>query len=310
METTLSKHSSSSSLLFLATAGITLALTACGRSPSATEAVAASTVAATAPADATAATDAAQIEADRAAALAAKEQELAEREAVLKQQEVEAELAKRNAENAAAAAADERARAAASAAAAKKKAAATTAAVAPAVKTVAPPQPIVVPAGTPLAIELTSDVSTKTAKVGDRVQGRLQSDLMVGDRRAASAGAPVQGAVTQVVSGSSKIGGVPTLGLEIDSLVVANGTTVPVSGQLVQQGKSDTGKDTAKILGGAAAGAIIGHQINHKNGSVVGGILGGAAGTAAAQKTGGEVVLAAGTVISVTTASAFQVDRS
>ena len=58
---------------------------------------------------------------------------------------------------------------------------------------------------------------------------------------------------------------------------------------------SDTGKDTAKILGTAAAGAIIGHQVNHKNGSVVGGILGGAAGTAVAANTGGEVSLPAGT---------------
>jgi len=61
-------------------------------------------------------------------------------------------------------------------------------------------------------------------------------------------------------------------------------------------------------VGGAAAGAIIGHQIDHKKGSVIGGIIGGAAGTAAAQKTGSEVILPAGTVVSVATETSFQVD--
>ena len=173
-----------------------------------------------------------------------------------------------------------------------------------------PPPPIVVPAGTQLAVELAVPVSTKTARVGDSVQGRLQSDLMVGDRRAASAGAAVEGSVTQVVSGSDEIGGVPTLGITFKSLKVVNGTSVPISGQLVQQGKSETAKDTAKIVGGAALGAIIGHQVSDKNGTVVGGILGGAAGTAAAKNTGGEVTLPAGTIVAVTTQSSFQVDRS
>ena len=85
------------------------------------------------------------------------------------------------------------------------------------------------------------------------------------------------------------------------------GAPIAIDAQLVQQGSSDTGKDTAKILGTAAAGAIIGHQVNHKNGSVVGGILGGAAGTAVAANTGGEVSLPAGTVVSVALGNSFQV---
>lgn len=294
-----------SSFHLLIAAGLSLALGACGRSP------APDTVPAT-PSTAAAAADAAEAESARAADLAAREQELAAREAAVKQQELQQELARRDAETAAAvaaeqaAAADEKAKAAA---AAKKKAAAAAATAASPKPAAKPPAPIIVPAGTQLAVELTTPVSTKTAKVGDSVQGRLQSDLMVGDRRAASAGAPVQGSVTQVVSGSNKIGGVPTLALTFNSLAAVNGMTVPISGQLVQQGTSETAKDTAKILGGAAVGAIIGHQVNHKNGSVVGGILGGAAGTAAAKTTGGEVTLPAGTVIAVTTQASFQIDR-
>jgi hypothetical protein len=164
-----------------------------------------------------------------------------------------------------------------------------------------------VPAGTQLAVELTAAVSTRTARVGDGVQGRLASDLVVGGRRAAAAGSPVQGTVTQVVSGSRKVGGTPTLGIAFDSLTVSGNAPIAINAQLMQQAASDTGKDTAKIVGTAAAGAIIGHQINHKNGSVVGGILGGAAGTAVAANTGGEVSLPAGTVVSVALGNSFQV---
>jgi hypothetical protein len=157
-------------------------------------------------------------------------------------------------------------------------------------------------------VRLANAISTKTAQVGDTVQGQLASDLVVGGRRAAAAGTPVQGAVTKVVSGSSKVGGTPTLVIKFDSLVAANGSRVAISAPFKQQAASDSGKDAAKIVGGAAAGAIIGHQVSHKNGSVVGGILGGAAGTAVAAGTGGEVILEAGTVVNVTTGSAFQVD--
>ena len=150
-------------------------------------------------------------------------------------------------------------------------------------------------------------MSTKTAQVGNRVQGRLASDLVVGGRRAAAAGSPVQGTVTQVVSGSRKVGGTPTLGIAFDSLTVSGSAPIAINAQLLQQAASDTGKDTAKIIGTAAAGAIIGHQVNHKNGSVVGGILGGAAGTAVAANTGGEVSLPAGTVVSVALGNSFQV---
>lgn len=252
---------------------------------------------------------ASQAEADREAQIAAKEKELAEREAYVKQKELEAELARRDAENAAAAAAAAKTAANKSAAASRSASSAKTPAVAAATPAQPPPPPpIVVPAGTGISVALASETGTKTAKVGDPVEGRLAADLVVDGRRAAAAGAPVRGSVTKVVSGSSKVGGTPTLAIRFDSLVAASGANVVINAAYKQQGTSDTAKDTAKIVGGAAAGAIIGHQVSHKHGSVVGGVLGGAAGTAIAQGTGGEVTLPAGTVVNVTTGSAFQVD--
>jgi hypothetical protein len=279
-----------------------LSLAACGRSPQTepTADVAAPAVPAVA--------EPSQAELDRAAALAAKEKDLADREAAVQQKEIEQQLAQRTAEAEAEAAAARAARSKATVA--KKQPASPKPAAVAAVRPSSPPpapSPILVPAGTQLAVELTAAVSTKTAQVGNRVQGRLASDVVVGGRRAAAAGSPVQGTVTQVVSGSRKVGGTPTLGITFDSLTVSGSAPIAINAQLVQQAASDTGKDTAKIVGTAAAGAIIGHQVNHKNGSVVGGILGGAAGTAVAANTGGEVSLPAGTVVSVALGSSFQV---
>jgi hypothetical protein len=292
----LTKNHSGLPVLIAAAGAATLMLAGCG--PSSQPASDA------APATQQAAADAAATDEARAAELAAKEQEIAEREAALQQQQkdLEAELARRDAENAAAAAA-----AAKAATPAKKPATkpASTAAAAP--KAATPPTPITVPAGTRLAIELTANVNTKKVKVGDPVQARLASDVMVDGRKAASAGATVTGSVTKVVSGTDKVGGTPELGLGFTSLVASNGATVPISASYTQKGVSETGKDTAKIVGGAAAGAIIGHQVDSGKGSVVGGILGGAAGTAAAHKTGGDVKVEAGTVLNVATQSSFTV---
>jgi hypothetical protein len=175
-------------------------------------------------------------------------------------------------------------------------------------QSVAKAMPIIVPAGTQLSVSLTSDITTSTARVGDPVDARLASDLVMNGRTALPAGAPVHGTVTQVVSGSAKIGGVPTLALTFDRLDLGNGKTVPISGRIVRQGKSETAKDTAKIVGGAAAGAIIGHQIEDGDkGKVLGGLLGGAAGAFAAHKTGGEVTVPAGSVLVVVTEAGFEI---
>ncbi|MGB5104315.1 MAG: glycine zipper 2TM domain-containing protein [Steroidobacteraceae bacterium] len=280
-----------------------LALTACGNSKSPAEpaAVAANDPYAAPVAPAESAPEAA----DPAAELAAREQELAAREAELALQQREADLARREAELAAR-------QATAKPVAPAKTASTTPKPAATPASTAAKPTPVVVtpinvPAGTPLSIELTSGVNTKTAAVGKRVEGRLTSDVVADGRVAARAGTVVIGSVTEVVSGSAKIGGTPTLALAFDTLTLASGVNVPISARYSQQGASDTGKDAAKIVGGTAAGAVIGHQVDDDKGTVIGGVIGGAAGAIAAQKTGGEVRLPAGTVLAVTLDAPFEV---
>lgn len=299
------KQPFSPALLLLAMTGA-LALAACGESKSppepaaapASEQVSTETPAAAAPAAT-----------DPTAELVAREQELAAREAELALKEREADLARREAELAAKQSAPKAAAPARTASATPRPAAAAPSSTTP--KTAPQPTPVVtpihVPAGTALSVELTSDVNTKTAVVGNRVQGRLASDVLVDGRVAAKAGTVVLGTVTEVVSGSAKIGGTPTLALAFDTLTLPGGVNVPISGRYLQQAKSDTGKDTAKILGGTAAGAVIGHQVDDDKGKIIGGVLGGAAGAIAAKKTGGEVSLPAGTVLSIPLDAPFEV---
>ncbi len=230
---------------------------------------------------------------DQAATLAAKEADLAEREAAVALQEREAQLARREAELAAQRKAAVK-QPAKPVAAKPPKAVPVVAAAAP-----VPQAPMLIASGTSLSIELVNPLSSKTATVGDRVDGRLSADVMVDGKTALPAGTPVQGSVTEVISGSKTIGGTPTLGLVFDQLDLANGGQVSFNANLHQVGKSDKGRDTAKIAGGAVAGAIVGHQVDGDKGKIIGGILGGAAGAIAAKKTGGDVTLPAGTVVIV-----------
>jgi len=243
-----------------------------------------------------------QAQIDKDAEMKAKEEELARKEAEVALKEREQSLADREA-------------ALAKASAPKPKPKPSTSGSSATTMTSAPkpapagPRQYTVASGTSLSVQLPSTISTKTAKVGDRIAANLSNDLVVDGKVVAKAGALLQGSVTEVISGSNKIGGTPTLGLAFDTLLLANGSDTPVSGSITQVGaKSDTGRDTAKILGGAAAGAIIGHQVSSKNGTLIGGLLGAAAGTAAAKNTGTEVELPAGTVIGFTLNSPVTVE--
>lgn len=244
---------------------------------------------------------AAGAEADVAAAQAQSEEDLAQREKELTFKEREADLARREAELAA-----------------KQSAPQTAAAVKPAVTApVATPAPepqaapvartYVVPAGTQLAVEIVAPVTTKTARVGDRIDARLANDIVIDGKTLVPAGAAVRGSVTEVISGSQKIGGIPTLGLTFDRLTLTGADTVAISGRIVQQGKSDTARDAAKIAGGALIGAVVGHQVDDDKGKVIGGILGGAAGALAAKKTGTEVEVPAGTAFGFLLDEPFEV---
>lgn len=170
-----------------------------------------------------------------------------------------------------------------------------------------PVKPVVVAAGTTLPIAFTGTVSTKTAKVGDPVAARLTEALVVDGRRVAPAGAAVRGVVTEVYSGSREIGGTPKLGIRFEELSLGEGRKVAIAGDIVQQGKRESGKDAAKIAGGAVIGAVIGKQIDDGKGTVIGGLLGGAAGAAVAKNTGADLEIADGAAANLVLSRSFEV---
>jgi hypothetical protein len=234
-----------------------------------------------------------QAQIDQDEDMTARQEEINRREAELALKEKEQELARREA------------------ALAKSTSGSTTVRPKPApvaaVPTTAPapvvsgPKSYTVPSGTSIEVQLPAAISTKTAKVGNRVSANLTNDLVVDGKVIARAGSLLQGSVTEVISGSKQIGGTPTLGLTFDNLTLADGSDTTVNGTVTQVAlKSDKGRDAAKIAGGAVAGAVIGHQVDSDKGKIIGGLLGAAAGTVAARKTGTEVELPAGTVIGFT----------
>ena len=234
----------------------------------------------------------------------------AEREAQI--QKREAELAEREASLAAAQAAAAKPASKPAAPAYKPKPAVTTPVVSkPSSSVPAAPRVLVVPAGTQLPLALTEAISTKSAKVGDTVRAGLTSDVRVNDRVAIPSGTTVAGTVTTVVSGSDKIGGVPKLVLHFDRLELPGGRDVPINGEIIQSGKSDTGGDAAKIVGGTAAGAIIGSQVKGGDkGKVIGGLIGGAIGAVSAHETGTEAKLPAGSPLTISLASAIDIPQT
>ena len=173
-----------------------------------------------------------------------------------------------------------------------------------------PAQVVTVPAGTVLSLSLATELTSKTAKVGDPISALLTSDVVVDGKTAIATGTTVAGSVAAVESGSEGIGGKPTLVLSFDRLELPGGKDIPIAGQITEKGKSDTVGDTAKIVGGTAVGAVIGDKvIKGKKGKIIGGILGGATGAVVAQKTGTEARLKEGEPLSLTLDAPLEITK-
>ncbi len=270
------------------------------------------------------AADAASAQAQAEAQVAAQRAELAQREAALaeRERELTAQRAAEAAEAAAktrqsapppkAVAATERPAASRPRPSASQsrpvKSAADNAAGAPvSVVKAEPPRPVVLPSGTQLAIAFTSNVSTKTAAVGDPVSARLAEPLVFEGRTVVPAGAQVRGTITDVYSGSKQIGGTPRLGMRFDQIVLADGRRLAIDGDIAQRGNREAGRDAAKIAGGAVVGAVLGKQVDDNRGKVIGGLLGAGVGAAIAKNTGGDLEIADGTTVAFTLSRSLEI---
>jgi hypothetical protein len=161
-----------------------------------------------------------------------------------------------------------------------------------------------IPAGTRLTVRTGSDISSSTAKAGDRFAATLASDLVVKGRTVAKVGAPIRGRVTSAKS-SGRLHAPGELALRLTSLQV-NGRMVPISTHsYLAKGKSHTQSNATKIGGGAAAGALIGALAGGGKGAAIGAGVGAGAGTGVAVATGKEeAVVAAESALTFTTTAA------
>ena len=173
-------------------------------------------------------------------------------------------------------------------------------------------EPIVVPAGTVLPVSLTSRVTTKHAKDGDGVYGRTVFPITINNKIVIPEGSNVRGKITEIRR-PGRVKGKPELTLSFQTLVLPNGTTLPIytslrgvggagerKGEATVQGDSDKAHDAKTIGTTTVEGALIGVIADRGKGAVIGGGVGAAAGTAAVLLTRGkDLTLEPGTTIEV-----------
>ena len=113
-------------------------------------------------------------------------------------------------------------------------------------------------------------------------------------------GAKVLGSVTLVERGG-KVKERARLGLRFHTLVLADGTRMPINTETVyREGASPSSESAAKIGGGAIGGAILGAILGGGRGAVIGGTAGAAGGTAAVMAGGrNAATLQAGSTMTV-----------
>jgi hypothetical protein len=151
-----------------------------------------------------------------------------------------------------------------------------------------PPEPpqktieeLVVSPQTVIGLQTETRLSSETARVEDRVDARVTRDVKVGDRVAIPAGSRALGSVMQVERGG-KFRERARLGIRFHTLVLADGTRVPISTDTIyRDGEAPGDRSAAKVGGAAVGGAIIGAILGGAKGAAIGATAGAGGGTAA-----------------------------
>ncbi|HEY0005517.1 MAG TPA: hypothetical protein VGB17_11960 [Pyrinomonadaceae bacterium] len=159
----------------------------------------------------------------------------------------------------------------------------------------AQPNYYTVAANTVLRVRMNQQISSETARVGDRFTTTVVDPVYAGGVEVIPAGSTITGRVTSVnrASRKSKAG---TLGVSFVSLQLPTGMTRAINGSLTDagsesvsndnegqvSGRSATKRNAVFIGGGAATGALIGAIAGGGKGAGIGAIVGGGLGAAGA----------------------------
>jgi hypothetical protein len=151
-----------------------------------------------------------------------------------------------------------------------------------------------------IGIELDFEISSRTAKVEDRVTATVSRNVEASDRPAIAKGARLEGTIVSV-EGGGRFKTRPRLGLRFDTLILRDGTRLKIKTDTIyREGDSPAPDATAKVGAGAVAGAILGAVLGGKKGAVIGGAAGAAGGAATVARGDAEdVTLRAGTPLTV-----------
>lgn len=151
-----------------------------------------------------------------------------------------------------------------------------------------------------IGIRLDYAVSSRTARVEDRITATVSRNVTVEGRVAIPEGARLEGTISGVDRGG-KFRERPRLSLQFDTMILTDGTRMSIkTDAIVREGDSPSADAAVKVGAGTAAGAILGSVLGGKKGAVLGGVTGAAAGTATVMSgDGNETALKAGAPLTV-----------
>ena len=153
-----------------------------------------------------------------------------------------------------------------------------------------PPAPrfdeLTVPAEAVIGLQLESTITSESARVEDRVEARVTRDVRTNGRVAIPSGSRVLGSVSLVERGG-KMRERARLGVRFHTIVLADGSELPVQTETVyREGEAPGNASAAKVGGGAIGGAILGAILGGGKGAAIGAGVGAGAGTAAVMAGG------------------------
>jgi hypothetical protein len=153
--------------------------------------------------------------------------------------------------------------------------------------------------GTQIDVVLGSQISSKTAGVGDGWHGTVQEGVALQNGGMIPAGSQVDGVVTGVIPAKRGLRAMLDLGIRHIN-VNGRSEAITASTESVIAG-SPRARNLGAIAGGAVAGALIGKMVGDGKNAAVGALIGGGAATAVvATSDGYQVVLKSGTVMTFT----------
>lgn len=142
---------------------------------------------------------------------------------------------------------------------------------------------LVVSSNSVIGLQTETRLSSETARVEDRVEARVSRDVKVGDTIAIPSGSRAIGSVIQVERGG-KFKERARLGIRFTTLVLADGTRLPMSTETIyREGEAPGNGTAAKIGGGAVGGAILGAILGGAKGAAIGATAGAGGGAVAVQ---------------------------